>query len=133
MFVRPLRLYLVVYPVPAHVGVCYSFYFLSVTHAVAQIAYLNAMHYGANYLFFSGNFVRENRIFWERLTSAIEFCTSRASSYAYYSFCFSLFFSHDLLEGSQGRMQAMFLQHDGYLGALGSLLSISASSETSHV
>eukprot|EP00727_Mastigamoeba_balamuthi_P007174 m51a1_g3077 putative pantothenate kinase (984) ;mRNA; r:45561-49998 len=68
-----------------------------VTMNVAQIAFLNARLHGLHTIFFSGSFLRDHPLIWERLTESIKFW-------------------------SKGEIKAMFLLHDGYLGALGALL-----------
>jgi len=73
---------------------------------VAQIAYLNARYYGVKRVFFSGGFVRDNPLLWRRISWAIEYWSS----------------SHSI------KMKAHFLNHDGYLGALGALLTNSKKS-----
>jgi len=65
---------------------------------IAQLAYLNAKHYNITRVFFSGGFVRNNPLLWNKLSSSIDYW-------------------------SKGKMRAHFLLHDGYLGALGALLS----------
>lgn len=68
-----------------------------VTVNIAHIAYLNATLYGLHDIFFSGSFLCDHPLIWDNLSASIRFW-------------------------SQGTMQAMFLRHDGYLGALGALL-----------
>lgn len=65
---------------------------------IAQLAYLNAKHYNITRVFFSGGFVRNNPLLWNKLSTSIDYW-------------------------SKGNMRAHFLLHDGYLGALGALLS----------
>ena len=67
---------------------------------IAQIAYLNAERYNVQRVFFGGNFINRNSYIWNRLSYALEFWSS-------------------------GRMQALFLLHDGYLGAVGAFLETS--------
>jgi len=64
---------------------------------IAQIAYLNAKQHGVQRVFFCGGFVKDSPMVWQKFSYAIDFW-------------------------SKGQMKAMFLLHDGYLGALGSLL-----------
>ncbi len=52
---------------------------------------------GVTNLFFAGNFLRKNKIAQKALAEGIKFW-------------------------SGGRMKALFLRHEGYFGALGSLL-----------
>ena len=68
-----------------------------VTMNVAQISYMNATLHGLKNIFFSGSFLRDHPLIWENLSSAIQYW-------------------------SKGEMRALFLLHDGYLGALGALL-----------
>lgn len=64
---------------------------------IAQIAYLNAKLHGVKRVIFHGGFIEQSPLVWGRLSFAINYW-------------------------SQGEMQAMFLQHDGYLGCLGALI-----------
>lgn len=67
---------------------------------IAQIAYLNAQRYKVARVFFCGNFINRNPYIWDRLSYAMDFW-------------------------SEQKMQALFLLHDGYLGALGAFLASS--------
>lgn len=69
-----------------------------VANNITQIAYLNARLHNAKQIFFTGGFVQDNQVLWERITFGLQFWSS-------------------------GEMRANFLLHDGYLGALGSLLA----------
>lgn len=71
---------------------------------VAQITSMYATLYGLKNIFFSGSFLRDHPLIWENLSSAIRYW-------------------------SKGEMRAMFLLHDGYLGALGALLEGSSCDE----
>jgi type II pantothenate kinase len=77
---------------------------MMITNNIGQVAYLNAMLHGCKKIFFVGNFLRNNAISLRRLAFAISFW-------------------------SKGTMEAMFLEHEGYFGALGSFLE-SAFGET---
>jgi pantothenate kinase len=70
------------------------------TNNIAQIAYLNAQRYKVARVFFCGNFINRNPYIWDRLSYAMDFW-------------------------SKQKMQALFLAHDGYLGALGAFLASS--------
>eukprot|EP00667_Euglena_gracilis_P003064 EG_transcript_3070 len=72
--------------------------FYMISNNIGQIAFLNAKLHQCNRIFFCGGFVQDNPYVWTRLTYAIQFW-------------------------SKSEMQALFLAHDGYLGALGALLS----------
>lgn len=76
-----------------------------VTMNVAQITYMCATLYGLKNIFFSGSFLRDHPLIWENLSSAIQYWSS-------------------------GEVRAMFLLHDGYLGALGALLESSPEDES---
>ncbi|KAG4098505.1 fumble [Neocallimastix lanati (nom. inval.)] len=65
-----------------------------ITNNVGQVAYLNAMRYNLSRIYFSGNFLRSNVIAMKALAKAIHFW-------------------------SHGEIQAHFLKHEGYFGALG--------------
>lgn len=69
-----------------------------VANNITQIAYLNARLHSLKQIFFTGGFVQENKVLWERITFGLRFW-------------------------SKGEMQANFLRHDGYLGALGALIA----------
>jgi hypothetical protein len=62
-----------------------------------QVAYLNAQLHQCSRIFFVGNFLRHNKISCRRLAFAINFW-------------------------SGGTMEAFFLEHEGYFGALGAFL-----------
>eukprot|EP01105_Mastigella_eilhardi_P015311 TRINITY_DN3497_c0_g1_i3.p1 TRINITY_DN3497_c0_g1~~TRINITY_DN3497_c0_g1_i3.p1 ORF type:complete len:385 (-),score=134.33 TRINITY_DN3497_c0_g1_i3:92-1246(-) len=65
---------------------------------IAQIAFLNAKLHHVKSVFFTGGFVMDNPIVWKAITWGVHFW-------------------------SKGEMKAFFVRHDGYLGALGALLS----------
>jgi len=64
---------------------------------IGQIAYLDAVRYGLTRIYFSGFFIRDNPATMQRISYAVDFW-------------------------SKGKIQAMFLLHEGYLGALGAFL-----------
>ncbi|CAM9740602.1 unnamed protein product [Chrysoparadoxa australica] len=68
-----------------------------ITMNIGQVAYLNAKLYDTQRIYFVGNFLRQNRISARRLSFAIDYW-------------------------SGGEMEALFFQHEGYLGALGAFL-----------
>lgn len=68
-----------------------------VTNNIGQVAYLNAQLHGTKRIFFVGNFLRENTLSQRRLAYAINYW-------------------------SRGKMEALFLEHEGYFGALGAFL-----------
>ena len=70
---------------------------LMVTNNIGQVAYLNAQLHKTPRIYFVGNFLRRNKISQRRLSSAISFW-------------------------SKGEMEALFLEHEGYFGALGAFL-----------
>ena len=70
---------------------------MMITNNIGQVAYLNAMLHNCKRIFFVGNFLRNNAISCRRLAFAISFW-------------------------SKGTMEAMFLEHEGYFGALGAFL-----------
>lgn len=65
---------------------------------IGQVAYLNAKVHQVKRVYFAGGFIQRNPFIWSTLSFAIKFW-------------------------SKGDMEAMFLVHDGYLGALGALLA----------
>ncbi|KAH3758884.1 pantothenate kinase [Pelomyxa schiedti] len=69
-----------------------------VTVNIGQIAFLTAQLEHVKSIFFTGSFLRDNPVVYERLSWAISFW-------------------------SQKTMNAMFFLHDGYLGSLGALLA----------
>jgi len=72
---------------------------IMVSNNIGQLAYLNAVRYNCPHVYFAGNFLRnENTIAMRTLAYAITFW-------------------------SQGAMEALFLRHEGYCGALGAFLS----------
>lgn len=68
-----------------------------ITNNVTQISYLNAERHGVKRVIFAGGFLQQNPYVWSKLTYGIKFW-------------------------SRGAMQALFLQHDGYLGAIGTFV-----------
>ncbi|GJP44935.1 hypothetical protein CLOM_g4333 [Closterium sp. NIES-68] len=69
-----------------------------VSYNIGQIAYLNALRYGLKRIFFGGFFIRGHAYTMDTISFAIKFW-------------------------SKGEKQAMFLRHEGYLGALGAFLA----------
>ena len=70
---------------------------LMVTNNIGQVAYLNAELHNTERIYFVGNFLRQNRLSQRRLAFAIDYW-------------------------SKGKMEALFLEHEGYFGALGAFL-----------
>jgi len=70
---------------------------LMVTNNIGQVAYLNAKLHNTPRIYFVGNFLRQNMISQRRLSYAIDYW-------------------------SKGEMEALFLEHEGYFGALGAFL-----------
>lgn len=70
---------------------------IMVTNNIGQVAYLNAQLHNTSRLYFVGNFLRHNNISQRRLAYAIDYW-------------------------SKGKMEALFLEHEGYFGALGAFL-----------
>lgn len=68
-----------------------------ISNNIAQIAYLNALRYNLNRIYFAGFFIRDHPT------------TMAAISYS-------------LRYWSEGKMEALFLKHEGYLGAIGSFI-----------
>jgi len=68
-----------------------------ISNNIAQIGYLNAKLHNIQRIYFSGGFLQENAYVWSRFSYAVDFW-------------------------SHGEMQAHFLHHNSYLGALGALL-----------
>lgn len=69
-----------------------------ISYNIGQIAYLNALRYGLKRIFFGGFFIRGHAYTMDTMSFAIRFW-------------------------SKGQAQAMFLRHEGFLGALGAFLS----------
>jgi type II pantothenate kinase len=70
---------------------------MMITNNIGQVAYLNAQLHQCSKIFFVGSFLRHNSISCRRLSFAIEFW-------------------------SNSKMEALFLHHEGYFGALGTFL-----------
>ena len=70
---------------------------LMVTNNIGQVSYLNAKLHSTPRIYFIGNFLRGNKISEKRLAYAINYW-------------------------SKGEMEALFLEHEGYFGALGAFL-----------
>ncbi len=71
---------------------------MMITNNIGQVSYLNAQLHGCSKIFFVGSFLRHNNISSRRLSYAINFW-------------------------SKGAMEALFLVHEGYFGALGAFLT----------
>lgn len=70
---------------------------LMITNNIGQVAHLNAKLHHTKRIYFVGNFLRHNEISQRRLSYAINYW-------------------------SNGEMEALFLKHEGYFGALGAFL-----------
>lgn len=70
---------------------------LMITNNIGQVAHLNAKLFKTPRIYFVGNFLRQNKISQRRLSYAINYW-------------------------SKGEMEALFLEHEGYFGALGAFL-----------
>lgn len=68
------------------------------TQNIGQVAYLNAKKHHTPNIYFCGNFLRRNAIASQQLAYAIHYW-------------------------SKGEMEAQFLDHEGYLGAIGAFLT----------
>ena len=69
----------------------------AISNNIGQIAYLQSQIHGLSHIYFGGSFIRGHRQTITTLSFAINFW-------------------------SKGRMQAYFLRHEGYLGAVGAFL-----------
>jgi type II pantothenate kinase len=70
---------------------------LMITINLGQVAYLNAQLFKTPRIYFVGNFLRQNKLSQQRLAFAIDYW-------------------------SKSKMEALFLEHEGYFGALGAFL-----------
>eukprot|EP01126_Amoeba_proteus_P044531 TRINITY_DN4950_c0_g1_i3.p1 TRINITY_DN4950_c0_g1~~TRINITY_DN4950_c0_g1_i3.p1 ORF type:complete len:142 (+),score=27.87 TRINITY_DN4950_c0_g1_i3:807-1232(+) len=73
----------------------------TISNNISQIAFLNAQMLEIEKVFFAGGFVQDNPLLRHRLSYGIKFW-------------------------SKNKMEALFLRHDGYLGAIGALTSAQA-------
>ncbi|KAL3342891.1 hypothetical protein AABB24_026766 [Solanum stoloniferum] len=69
-----------------------------ISYNIGQIAYLNALRFGLKRIFFGGFFIRGHAYTMDTISFAVQFW-------------------------SKGDAQAMFLRHEGFLGALGAFMS----------
>ncbi|KAF9667873.1 hypothetical protein SADUNF_Sadunf15G0068500 [Salix dunnii] len=69
-----------------------------ISYNIGQISYLNALRFGLKRIFFGGFFIRGHAYTMDAISFAVHFW-------------------------SKGEAQAMFLRHEGFLGALGAFLS----------
>ncbi|KAG6753098.1 hypothetical protein POTOM_043142 [Populus tomentosa] len=69
-----------------------------ISYNIGQISYLNALRFGLKRIFFGGFFIRGHAYTMDAISFAVHFW-------------------------SKGEAQAMFLRHEGYLGALGAFMS----------
>ena len=81
---------------------------MMITNNIGQVAYLTAQLQKCSKIFFVGNFLRQNPISCRRLAFAISFW-------------------------SQGKMEAMFLVHEGHFGALGTFLTSAFGDEVDRI
>lgn len=76
-----------------------------VSYNIGQIAYLNARVHGLDTIYFGGNFIRNHPYTIADISFAVDFW-------------------------SAGSMKALFLRHDGYLGAIGAFIGASSAAPT---
>ncbi|XP_019152535.1 PREDICTED: pantothenate kinase 2 isoform X2 [Ipomoea nil] len=69
-----------------------------ISYNIGQISYLNALRYGLKRIFFGGFFIRGHAYTMDTISFAVNFW-------------------------SKGEAEAMFLRHEGFLGALGAFMS----------
>nr|GLL18580.1 pantothenate kinase 2 isoform X1 [Ipomoea trifida] len=69
-----------------------------ISYNIGQISYLNALRYGLKRIFFGGFFIRGHAYTMDTISFAVHFW-------------------------SKGEAEAMFLRHEGFLGALGAFMS----------
>ena len=81
---------------------------MMITNNIGQVSYLNAKLHGCSKIFFVGSFLRTNNISCKRLAFAIDFW-------------------------SKGSMEALFLEHEGYFGALGTFLQSAFGADVDNV
>lgn len=81
---------------------------MMITNNIGQVAYLTAQLQQCSKIFFVGNFLRQNPISCRRLSYAISFW-------------------------SGGKMEAMFLVHEGHFGALGTFLTTAFGDEVNRI
>ncbi|KAL6606840.1 hypothetical protein ACP70R_042493 [Stipagrostis hirtigluma subsp. patula] len=91
------------------------------TYNIAQIAFLVASLLGLRRVFFGGSYIRGHKSTMENISYAIDFCVGKNLNMRGLS-----------LIRSQSQMQAVFLRHEGYLGALGALMSYGDPGGESH-
>lgn len=82
---------------PNRADVAKSLLFM-ICNNIGQIAYLNAIKFGLKRIYFAGYFIRDHPITMYSISYAIDYW-------------------------SRGQMQALFLKHEGYLGAIGSFFN----------
>ncbi len=70
-----------------------------ISYNIGQLAYLNAKRYGLRRIFFGGFFIRGHAYTMEIISYAIKFW-------------------------SEGEMSALFLRHEGFLGAMGAFMQV---------
>lgn len=70
---------------------------MMITNNIGQVAYLNALQQNTKHIYFIGNFLRHNQISCQRLSYAIDYWSGK-------------------------KMEALFLRHEGYLGAMGAFM-----------
>lgn len=78
----------------------------AICNNISQIAFLNAMRFNIERIFFAGYFIRDHSITMSSISFGIRYW-------------------------SGGKMSALFLKHEGYLGAIGSFFKCFTSRSTS--
>lgn len=76
-----------------------------VSYNIGQIAHLNARVHGLDRIYFGGNFIRNHPFTIADISFSVDFW-------------------------SNGKMKALFLRHDGYLGAIGAFIGASSAAPT---
>lgn len=96
---------------------------------IGQIAYLNAQAHGLKRIYFGGCFIRGTRIILQPLSGPSSLLRTRLSSeltvLLYYSTGHPITMntlSYAINFWSKGTIKALFLRHEGYLGAVGAFM-----------
>ncbi|KAG2409379.1 Pantothenate kinase [Vigna angularis] len=97
-----------------------------ISNNIGQISYLNALRFGLKRIFFGGFFIRKHPFTMDTLSVAVNFC-KWILNFASLACPDSFWVARRVLGvdncRSKGEAKAMFLRHEGFLGAVGSFMS----------
>lgn len=94
-----------------------------ISYNIGQLAYLNAKRYNLSRVFFGGFFIRGHPYTMETISFAIRFWSKVSNVSNGATGTTSVHLLATCVFG-QGEMAAMFLRHEGFLGAVGAFMKV---------